>query len=88
MRSASLTQNIPQPMSTPTRLGITLSFSLAVNPITHPLPLCASDLRALERWTCRNLVDLLLRGILYVLGKNLYLGHTLSFPMPNALQSV
>ena len=47
-----------------------------------------ADLRALERWTCRNLVDLLLRGILYVLGKNLYLGHTLSFPMPHALQSV
>lgn len=47
-----------------------------------------ADLRALERRTCRNLVDLLLRGILYVLGKNLYLGHMLSFPMPNALQSV
>ena len=32
------TQSIPQPISTPTMLGITLSPKLPVKPITHPAP--------------------------------------------------
>ena len=39
-----MTVSIPQPISTPTKLGITLSVIVIVVPIVHPAPECTSGI--------------------------------------------
>ena len=38
--------SMPQPMSTPTRLGTTASATLIVVPMVQPMPKCASGMMA------------------------------------------
>ena len=44
LRSASRTVYMPQPMSTPTMLGQTLSVTVMVVPTVQPLPACTSGI--------------------------------------------